>query len=117
MGEPREAIGIVNRIAPEHLELLTREAESLGSQVEACGAIFFGSDSCEAVGDYFAGPNHVLPTGGSARFASPLGVYDFVKRTNLVKYTRPPCASIMGPSSDSPWPRSSMPTPAASGLE
>ena len=88
VGEPREAIGIVNRIAPEHLELLTREAESLGSQVEACGAIFFGSDSCEAVGDYFAGPNHVLPTGGSARFASPLGVYDFVKRTNLVKYTR-----------------------------
>ncbi len=88
VSEPREAVAIVNRIAPEHLELLTREAESLGRQVEACGAIFFGSDSCEAVGDYFAGPNHVLPTGGSARFASPLGVYDFVKRTNLVKYTR-----------------------------
>lgn len=88
VSEPCEAIGIVNRIAPEHLELLTREAESLGRQVEDCGAIFFGSDSCEAVGDYFAGPNHVLPTGGSARFASPLGVYDFVKRTNLVKYTR-----------------------------
>ena len=88
VSDPREAVGIVNRIAPEHLELLTREAESLGRQVEACGAIFFGSDSCEAVGDYFAGPNHVLPTGGSARFASPLGVYDFVKRTNLVKYTR-----------------------------
>ncbi|MCY3758680.1 MAG: histidinol dehydrogenase [Acidobacteria bacterium] len=88
VSEPGEAVGIVNRIAPEHLELLTREAESLGRQVEACGAIFFGSDSCEAVGDYYAGPNHVLPTGGSARFASPLGVYDFVKRTNLVKYTR-----------------------------
>lgn len=88
VSDPREAVGIVNRIAPEHLELLTREAESLGRQVEACGAIFFGYDSCEAVGDYFAGPNHVLPTGGSARFASPLGVYDFVKRTNLVKYTR-----------------------------
>ena len=88
VSDPREAVAIVNRIAPEHLELLTREAESLGRQVEACGAIFFGSDSCEAVGDYFAGPNHVLPTGGSARFASPLGVYDFVKRTNLVKYTR-----------------------------
>ncbi len=88
VNEPREAVGIVNRVAPEHLELLTREAESLARQVEACGAIFFGSDSCEAVGDYFAGPNHVLPTGGSARFASPLGVYDFVKRTNLVKYTR-----------------------------
>ena len=88
VNEPREAVAIVNRIAPEHLELLIREAESLARQVEACGAIFFGSDSCEAVGDYFAGPNHVLPTGGSARFASPLGVYDFVKRTNLVKYTR-----------------------------
>ncbi len=88
VSDPREAVGIVNRIAPEHLELLTREAESLGRQVEDCGAIFFGYDSCEAVGDYFAGPNHVLPTGGSARFASPLGVYDFVKRTNLVKYTR-----------------------------
>ena len=88
VNDPREAVAIVNRIAPEHLELLTRDAESLGRQVEACGAIFFGSDSCEAVGDYFAGPNHVLPTGGSARFASPLGVYDFVKRTNLVKYTR-----------------------------
>lgn len=88
VSDPREAVAIVNRIAPEHLELLTQEAESLAVQVEACGAIFFGSDSCEAVGDYFAGPNHVLPTGGSARFASPLGVYDFVKRTNLVKYTR-----------------------------
>ena len=88
VGDPREAVAIVNRIAPEHLELLAREAESLGRQVEACGAIFFGADSCEAVGDYFAGPNHVLPTGGSARFASPLGVYDFIKRTNLVKYTR-----------------------------
>ena len=88
VNEPGEAVRIVNRIAPEHLELLTREAESLARQVDACGAIFFGSDSCEAVGDYFAGPNHVLPTGGSARFASPLGVYDFVKRTNLVKYTR-----------------------------
>ena len=88
VSQPGEAVRIVNRIAPEHLELLTRDAESLARQVDACGAIFFGPDSCEAVGDYFAGPNHVLPTGGSARFASPLGVYDFVKRTNLVKYTR-----------------------------
>ena len=85
---PREAMRIVNRIAPEHLELLTKDAEFLAEGIDACGAIFFGSDSCEAVGDYFAGPNHVLPTGGAARFASPLGVYDFVKRTNLVKYTR-----------------------------
>ncbi len=88
VSQPREAIRIVNRIAPEHLELLTRDAESLAQGLDTCGAIFFGSDSCEAVGDYFAGPNHVLPTGGTARFASPLGVYDFVKRTNLVKYTR-----------------------------
>jgi histidinol dehydrogenase len=86
--QPEEAIRLVNRIAPEHLELLIQDAEFLAEGIEACGAIFFGSDSCEAVGDYFAGPNHVLPTGGTARFASPLGVYDFVKRTNLVKYTR-----------------------------
>lgn len=86
--QPQEAVQIVNQIAPEHLELLTKNSEALAAGVDACGAIFFGSDSCEAVGDYFAGPNHVLPTGGTARFASPLGVYDFVKRTNLIKYSR-----------------------------
>lgn len=86
--QPEEAVQIVNQVAPEHLELLTKNAEALAAGVDACGAIFFGSDSCEPIGDYFAGPNHVLPTGGTARFSSPLGVYDFIKRTNLIKYSR-----------------------------
>jgi histidinol dehydrogenase len=79
-----EAIAIANRIAPEHLSIQTRDAEALAMLAENAGAIFFGSSSPVAAGDYIAGPNHVLPTGGSARFASPLGVYDFVKRSNIV---------------------------------
>jgi histidinol dehydrogenase len=63
------------------------QPEKFADRVQAAGAIFFGPYSCEAVGDYFAGPNHVLPTSGTARFASPLGVYDFLKKTSLVKYT------------------------------
>jgi histidinol dehydrogenase len=82
-----EAARAVNALAPEHLELLMAEPEPFSHKVHAAGAIFFGADSCEAVGDYFAGPNHVLPTSGTARFASPLGVYDFVKRTSIIKYT------------------------------
>jgi histidinol dehydrogenase len=82
-----EAAEAVNRIAPEHLELLMEQPENFADRVQAAGAIFFGPYSCEAVGDYFAGPNHVLPTSGTARFASPLGVYDFLKKTSLVKYT------------------------------
>ena len=84
----KEAAEIVNIIAPEHLELLMENSESFAEKIDAAGAIFLGSNSCEAVGDYFAGPNHVLPTGGTSRFASPLGVYDFIKRTNLIKYSR-----------------------------
>jgi histidinol dehydrogenase len=82
-----EAASAVNFIAPEHLELLMEHPESFSERVYSAGAIFFGPYSCEPVGDYFAGPNHVLPTSGTARFASPLGVYDFIKRTSLVKYT------------------------------
>jgi histidinol dehydrogenase len=82
-----EAAEAINRIAPEHLELLMEQSDSFSEKVQAAGAIFFGPYSCEAVGDYFAGPNHVLPTSGTARFASPLGVYDFLKKTSLVKYT------------------------------
>jgi histidinol dehydrogenase len=70
--------------APEHLELLVAEPLALAGRIRNAGAIFLGPSSPEPVGDYFAGPNHVLPTGGSARFSSPLGVYDFVKRTSLV---------------------------------
>ncbi|MDB4948438.1 MAG: hisD [Gemmatimonadetes bacterium] len=74
--------------APEHLEILTAEPLLLAGRIRNAGAIFLGGWSPEPVGDYFAGPNHVLPTGGSARFASPLGVYDFVKRTSLIGYSR-----------------------------
>ena len=83
-----EAAEAVNAIAPEHLELLMPQAEEFSKQIRAAGALFFGVYSCEPVGDYFAGPNHVLPTSGTARFASPLGVYDFLKRSNIIKYTR-----------------------------
>ncbi|MET0400091.1 MAG: histidinol dehydrogenase [Longimicrobiaceae bacterium] len=73
--------------APEHLELLVMEPLVLAGRIRNAGAIFLGSWSPEPVGDYFAGPNHVLPTGGTARFASPLGVYDFLKRTSLIGYS------------------------------
>ena len=76
-----------NLRAPEHLELLVREPLALLGRIRNAGAIFLGAYSPEPVGDYFAGPNHVLPTGGTARWASPLGVYDFVKRTSLIGYS------------------------------
>ena len=76
---------LVNRIAPEHLELAVEEPEALLSLVKHAGAIFVGSRSVEAVGDYCAGPSHVLPTGGTARFASPLGVYDFQVRSSVIR--------------------------------
>ena len=82
-----EAAEAVNTIAPEHLELLMPEPESFAEKIHSAGAIFFGAYSCESVGDYLAGPNHVLPTSGTASFASPLGVYDFLKKTSLIKYT------------------------------
>jgi histidinol dehydrogenase len=82
-----EASAAVNAVAPEHLELLLEDPEDFSIQIHSAGAIFFGPYSCEAVGDYFAGPNHVLPTSGTARFASPLGVYDFLKRTSLIHYS------------------------------
>jgi histidinol dehydrogenase len=83
-----EVAEAVNTVAPEHLELLMDAPEAFAAKVHSVGAIFFGPYSCEPVGDYFAGPNHVLPTSGTARFASPLGVYDFLKKTNFIKYTR-----------------------------
>jgi histidinol dehydrogenase len=73
--------------APEHLELLVAAPLELAGRIRNAGAIFLGSHSPEPMGDYFAGPNHVLPTGGTARFASPLGAYDFVKRTSLIGYS------------------------------
>jgi histidinol dehydrogenase len=78
------AAAVADLRAPEHLELLVAEPMVLAGRIRNAGAIFLGAHSPEPMGDYFAGPNHVLPTGGSARFASPLGVYDFVKRTSLI---------------------------------
>lgn len=82
-----DACAIVNDLAPEHLEIMTIDDEAVGQRIQHAGAIFFGSQTPEAVGDYFAGPNHILPTGGAARFSSALGVYDFVKRTSMLRYS------------------------------
>ena len=79
-----EAIAIANHIAPEHLELSLDQPEIWAKKVKHAGAIFMGRMTCEALGDYCAGPNHVLPTSRTARFSSPLGVYDFQKRTSLL---------------------------------
>jgi histidinol dehydrogenase len=78
---------LADLLAPEHLEILTRKPEALAARLRNAGAIFLGPYSSEPVGDYFAGPNHVLPTNGSARFFSPLGTYDFYKRTSLIRYS------------------------------
>ncbi|MFO7580079.1 MAG: histidinol dehydrogenase [Nitrosomonas halophila] len=80
-----EACTIANRIAPEHLELSVAQPEQWVKRIRHAGAIFLGRYTCEALGDYCAGPNHVLPTSGTARFSSPLGVYDFQKRTSLIQ--------------------------------
>ncbi|MGH7987823.1 MAG: histidinol dehydrogenase [Candidatus Binataceae bacterium] len=79
-----EAFELANRIAPEHLELGLRHAARWLKHVRAAGAVFLGNSSPAPLGDYLAGPNHVLPTGGAARFASPLGAYDFLKRTSII---------------------------------
>lgn len=79
-----QAADIANRIAPEHLELSVADPEALCQHIRHAGAIFLGRHTAEALGDYCAGPNHVLPTSGTARFSSPLGVYDFQKRTSLI---------------------------------
>lgn len=78
------AASVANRIAPEHLELSVADPEALSRHIRHAGAIFMGRHTAEALGDYCAGPNHVLPTSGTARFSSPLGVYDFQKRTSLI---------------------------------
>jgi histidinol dehydrogenase len=80
-----DAVAIANRIAPEHLELAVMDPDALLPSIRHAGAIFLGSSTSEALGDYVAGPSHVLPTFGTARFASPLGVYDFQKRTSVIR--------------------------------
>lgn len=87
-----QALVVSNRVAPEHLELSVEDPEALLPQVEHAGAIFMGRYTPEALGDYCAGPNHVLPTSGTARFSSPLGVYDFQKRSSII-YCSPEGAS------------------------
>jgi len=89
-----EACEISNRIAPEHLELSVENPEALLTKLRHAGAIFLGRHTSEALGDYCAGPNHVLPTSGTARFSSPLGVYDFQKRSSLIGVSREGAASL-----------------------
>ncbi len=90
-----QAVDVINKIAPEHLELSVADPESLLGSIRHAGAIFMGRYTAEALGDYCAGPNHVLPTSGTARFSSPLGVYDFQKRSSIVNCT-PAGAATLG---------------------
>jgi histidinol dehydrogenase len=83
-----EAVGLANLFAPEHLELAVEKPEEILSRIKNAGAIFMGQYSPEPLGDYFAGPNHVLPTGGTARFFSALGVNDFIKKSSIISYTK-----------------------------
>ncbi|MBV7319156.1 histidinol dehydrogenase [Bacillus halotolerans] len=83
-----EAVNTVNTLAPEHLEIITRSPEALLGNIKHAGAIFLGRYSPEPVGDYFAGPNHVLPTNGTARFSSPLNVTDFQKKSSIISYSQ-----------------------------
>jgi histidinol dehydrogenase len=87
-GNLRNAADIANRIAPEHLEIMTQNPSRLLPGIKNAGAVFLGPWTPEPLGDYAAGPNHTLPTGGTARFSSPLGVYDFIKRTSLINATK-----------------------------
>ncbi len=80
----QEALDLINKIAPEHLELCMDKPEAMAEGIRHAGAIFMGRHTPEAIGDYCAGPNHVLPTSGTARFSSPLGVYDFQKRSSII---------------------------------
>jgi histidinol dehydrogenase len=91
-----DAVPLVDRIAPEHLEIETAEPEALASRIRNAGAIFLGSHTPEAIGDYVGGPNHVLPTARSARFSSGLGVLDFMKRTSILK-CGPDALRALGP--------------------
>ncbi|MCB4806060.1 histidinol dehydrogenase [Methylobacterium brachiatum] len=91
-----EAVPLVDRLAPEHLEIETQDAEALAGKIRNAGAIFLGSHTPEAIGDYVGGPNHVLPTARSARFSSGLGVLDFMKRTTILACT-PESLRALGP--------------------
>jgi histidinol dehydrogenase len=94
---PEEALAAIETLAPEHLQLVGAEMEALAARVERAGAVFVGADTGEVFGDYLAGPSHVLPTGGSARFASGLGVDDFVRRGHGVRLSRAAAARWAAP--------------------
>ncbi|MBI3940315.1 MAG: histidinol dehydrogenase [Acidobacteria bacterium] len=83
-----QTIAWANKLAPEHVQLMVDSEKPFVEQIVNAGAIFVGAFTPEAVGDYWAGPNHVLPTSGTARYSSPLGVYDFIKRTGIIRYSR-----------------------------
>jgi histidinol dehydrogenase len=83
-----QAIELANRIAPEHLEVCLSKPFAFLKRIRNAGAVFLGLHTPEAIGDYLAGPNHILPTAGTARFSSPLGVEDFVKRVNWIRFTK-----------------------------
>lgn len=95
-GDMKTAIEAANEIASEHLEILTKNPYEVMMQIRNAGAIFLGEYASEPLGDYFAGPNHVLPTNGTARFFSPLGVDDFVKKSSIIAYSREALESIHG---------------------
>ena len=82
-----EAFELVNQLAPEHVQVMTTDGDRDSHKIKHAGAVFIGQHTPTALGDYFAGPNHVLPTGGTARFSSPLTVQDFMKRSNVVRYS------------------------------
>ena len=84
----KQAIDTVNEIASEHLEILTRNPFDIMTRIKNAGAIFLGEYSSEPLGDYFAGPNHILPTNGTAKFFSPVNVDDFIKKSQFIYYTR-----------------------------
>ena len=83
-----EAIAAANEIASEHLEIVTKDPFQVMTKIKNAGAIFIGENSSEPLGDYFAGPNHILPTNGTAKFFSPLSVDDFMKKSSIVYYSR-----------------------------
>lgn len=96
VNDREDAIQIINRIAPEHLELCVDDPEKIVPLIDNAGAIFMGRYTPEALGDYCAGPNHVLPTSGTARFTSPLGVYDFIKRSSIIHCSQHGAKKIAG---------------------
>ncbi|HEX6203247.1 MAG TPA: histidinol dehydrogenase [Thermoanaerobaculia bacterium] len=100
VADAEEALGAIEALAPEHLQLVGAGMEALAGRVERAGAIFAGADTGEVFGDYVAGPSHVLPTGGSARFASALGVDDFVRRSHLVRLSPAAAARLAVPAAE-----------------